>query len=238
MDEVVSLRADIASRASTSEKDTEELLQLKDAVKRMSMLVQERDQEVRDLREKTAHLEAQGAMAELREGESERLKTELERLRVHMVTVEDNYTAELMASEQKLEEMAAQVAKLQAEAEEGGKLSEQLKTLKTARDKARNELSALEDRVQSYSTSIANLQAVIGQLEKDHERKVRSLQAEHQERLEAERAQTASVVRKLQTQEERLRETLEALEAASRLSETIDAKEFALSQLKREGNVM
>ncbi len=236
MEELAVLKMEVASRASTSEKDTEELAQLREAVKRMSVLVQDKDQEVRELREKTAHLEAAGAMAELREGETERLKTELERLRAHMVAVEDNYTAELMAAEQRLEEAGGQVARLQADAEGGAQLAEQLKTMRTARDKARNELSALEDKVQSYSTSIANLQAVIGQLERDHQRKVRSLEAEHQERLEGERAQTAAVVRKLQAQEERLRETLEALEAASRLSETIDAKEFAISQLKREGN--
>lgn len=237
MNEVATVKADMASRVSSSEKDTEDLLQLRDAVKRMSMLVQDKDQEVRELREKTAHLEAQASMAEMREGETERLKTELERLRVHMITVEDNYTAELMASEQKVEEMGTLVAKLQKDLEESDKLSEQLKSLKTARDKARNEQSALEDKVQSYSTSIANLQAVIGQLEKEHERKVRSLQTEHQQALEAERKQTAAVVRKLAAQEERLRETLEALEAASRLSETIDAKEFTISQLKREGNL-
>ena len=55
---------------------------------------------------------------------------------------------------------------LRAEQVVGAQAEEQIRGLVTARDKARNEVSTLEDKVQSYSTSIANLQGVIEQLEK------------------------------------------------------------------------
>ena len=43
-------------------------------------------------------------------------------------------------------------------------------------------------------------------------------------------------MQQLTIQEERLRESMEALEAASRLTETIDQKELQINQLRREGN--
>ena len=69
----------------------------------------------------------------------------------------------------------------------------------------------------------------------EHERKLQVTREEHAHELEAERARTADVGLKVAALEERLRETMEALEAASRLSIAIDQKEFQINQLKREG---
>lgn len=109
----------------------------------------------------------------------------------------------------------------------------------------------LEDRVQQYSISISNLQAVIEQLERgqclpshsnsspcvfcaEHGRKAMATEAQHRKALEAEGKRTEEAFQKLQSQEVRLRETLEALEAASRLSEIVDQKEDTISHLKRD----
>lgn len=220
---------------NNSQNHLQEIEQLNEAMKRMSALVQDKDLEVQSQAQRITQLSAADESRNMEHcAENERLRTELDRLRAHLVSVEENYTTELMVSEAKVEEMVNLVDKLKAEQLEKETYEEQIRSLCTSRDKARNECSALEDKVQQYSTSIANLQAVIEQLEKEHERKLRSADVEHQAALEVERQQTSEILRKLQSQEERLRETMEALDAASRLTITIDQKEFQLNQLKRE----
>lgn len=53
--------------------------------------------------------------------------------------------------------------------------------------------------------------------------------------VETECARTEEALKKLRSQEEKFNETLEALGAASRLSETIDIKEQTIAMLKNEG---
>ena len=95
MGQIGTLTTDLRSRDSNSVKDNEELAQLKDAVKRMSILVQEKDEDVRQRQERLAQLEAQLTGAHAQELELERLRTDLDRLKQHLVQVEENYITEL-----------------------------------------------------------------------------------------------------------------------------------------------
>lgn len=152
---------------NNSQNHLQEIEQLNEAMKRMSALVQDKDLEVQSQAQRITQLSAADESRNMEHcAENERLRTELDRLRAHLVSVEENYTTELMVSEAKVEEMVNLVDKLKAEQLEKETYEEQIRSLCTSRDKARNECSALEDKVQQYSTSIANLQAVIEQLEK------------------------------------------------------------------------
>lgn len=190
------------------------------------------DQFEADRKQIEAELETTKKQAE---AEVERLTNEVTRLRQHLVAVEENYTGELMQAQEQHEAVLAKLTELQLHQQVVSEDQEQLRSLITQRDKARNEVSRLEDRVQQHSTSIANLQAVIEQLEKDHQRKVRAAETEAERRVAAERAHIERLSTQLASVETRLQESLQALEAASRLSETIDQNEVMITHLKKEG---
>jgi hypothetical protein len=69
----------------------------------------------------------------------------------------------------------------------------------------------------------------------ENERKLQFAERQHRIELEAEKARTEDVLKKLKSQENRFADTLEALGAASRLSESIDIKEQTIAQMKIEG---
>ena len=216
----------------------EECEQLKDAMKRMSLLVQQKDHEVNELSERTNHMEVQlgtrESSAQYHESEVQRLEIELSRLREHMVTVEENYVSELVVSGQKSEELENEILQLRSQIINNQTKDEEMRSLRTARDKAMNEISSLEDRLQQHSTSVANLQGVIEQLEKDHQRKLQLKAVENEKRLEAEKQITLGVSKQLKFVEERYRETVQTLEAANRLTHAIESKDAQINQLKSE----
>lgn len=68
----------------------------------------------------------------------------------------------------------------------------------------------------------------------EHEMKICSLNEEHSRKLSNAENRVEEWRRRLQTCEEHLRETRQALEAASRLSAKIDEKESIIEQLKQD----
>lgn len=68
----------------------------------------------------------------------------------------------------------------------------------------------------------------------ENERRLESLNKEHKIELDTERKRTEEAFNQVQAQEVRLRDTIMALEAASRLSEIVDKKEAIIVKLKCE----
>ena len=101
-----------------------------------------------------------------------RLMEELTRLRQHLLQVEEQYTEELLAAEEREGQLSEEVERLRAEVTSlanqmaDNRFQERLRAVVTEREMARNECSQLEDKVQQYSTSVANLQVVIEQIQK------------------------------------------------------------------------
>nr|XP_048709297.1 thyroid receptor-interacting protein 11 isoform X1 [Caretta caretta] len=213
---------------------------------------QERDQVMLALKQKQMESSAlQNEVQHLRDKE-QRLNQELERLRNHLLEMEDSYTQEALAAEDRetklrkkvmvLEEKlvssstavehASHQASLQVES-----LQEQLNLVSRQRDETLLQLTMSQDQVKQYALSLANLQMVLEQFQQEEK-------AMYSAELEKHQKQTAEWKKKAEKLEERvesLQESLEeanaALDAASRLTEQLDLKEEQIEDLRKQGEL-
>ncbi|NXL41112.1 TRIPB protein, partial [Podilymbus podiceps] len=235
---------------------TGELNQLLNEVKSMQekavTFQQERDQVMVALKQKQMESSAlQSELQHLREKE-QRLNQELERLRNHLLEMEDSYTREALAAEDRevklrkkvliLEEKlvssstavenASHQASMQVES-----LQEQLNLVSKQRDETMLQLTISQDQVKQYALSLANLQMVLEQFQQE-EKAMYSAELEKQQKQTAEwRKKAENLEEKVVSLEENLGEANAALDAASRLTEQLDIKEEQIEELKKEGEI-
>ncbi|NXV84063.1 TRIPB protein, partial [Atlantisia rogersi] len=235
---------------------TGELNQLLSEVKSMQekavAFQQERDQVMVALKQKQMESTAlQSEIQHLREKE-QRLNRELERLRNHLLEVEDSYTREAVAAEDRevklrkkvliLEEKlvssstavenASHQASLQVES-----LQEQLNLVSRQRDETVLQLSISQDQVKQYALSLANLQMVLEQFQQEEKAMYSAEVEKHQKQTAEWRRKAESLEEKVVSLQESLGEANAALDAASRLTEQLDVKEEQIEELKKEGEI-
>ncbi|XP_050192993.1 thyroid receptor-interacting protein 11 [Myiozetetes cayanensis] len=235
---------------------TGELNQLLNEVKSMQekavTFQQERDQVMVALKQKQMESSAlQSEVQHLHEKE-QRLNQELERLRNHLLEMEDSYTREALAAEDRevklrkkvliLEEKlvsssnavenASHQASLQVES-----LQEQLNLVSKQRDETVMQLTISQDQVKQYALSLANLQMVLEQFQQE-EKAMYSAELERHQKQSAEwKKKAENLEEKVVSLQESLEEANTALDAASRLTEQLDIKEEEIEELKKEGEI-
>ncbi|NXN64498.1 TRIPB protein, partial [Himantopus himantopus] len=235
---------------------TGELNQLLNEVKSMQekavTFQQERDQVMVALKQKQMESSAlQHEIQHLREKE-QRLNQELERLRNHLLEMEDSYTREALAAEDRevklrkkvlvLEEKlvssstavenASHQATLQVES-----LQEQLNLVSKQRDETVLQLTISQDQVKQYALSLANLQMVLEQFQQEEKAMYSAELEKHQKQAAEWRRKAENLEEKVASLEESLGEANSALDAASRLTEQLDIKEEQIEELKKEGEI-
>ncbi|KAM9239179.1 thyroid receptor-interacting protein 11 [Leptosomus discolor] len=235
---------------------TGELNQLLNEVKSMQekavTFQQERDQVMVALKQKQMESSAlQSEIQHLREKE-QRLNQELERLRNHLLEMEDSYTREALAAEDRevklrkkvcvLEEKlvssstavenASHQASLQVES-----LQEQLNLVSKQRDETLLQLTISQDQVKQYALSLANLQMVLEQFQQDEKAMYSAELEKHQKQTAEWRKKAEDLEEKVVSLQESLGEANAALDAASRLTEQLDIKEEQIEELKKEGEI-
>ncbi|XP_014812958.1 PREDICTED: thyroid receptor-interacting protein 11 [Calidris pugnax] len=235
---------------------TGELNQLLNEVKSMQekavTFQQERDQVMVALKQKQMESSAlQSEIQHLREKE-QRLNQELERLRSHLLEMEDSYTREALAAEDRevklrkkvlvLEEKlvssstavenASHQASLQVES-----LQEQLNLVSKQRDETVLQLTISQDQVKQYALSLANLQMVLEQFQQEEKAMYSAELKKHQKQAEEWRKKAENLEEKVVSLQESLEEANAALDAASRLTEQLDIKEEQIEELKKEGEI-
>lgn len=212
-------------------------------------LQQERDHAMMALKQKQS--EQSQLFNEIQKLKEKDVKSqrELERLRSHLMQMEDGYTQEALEAEERekdlrnrlavaeekfissssLMESASQQANQQTES-----LQQQLHMLAGQRDQAYLQVASLQDQLQQYAVSLNNLQMVLEQFQQEKDGQL-SLEVEkNQNEIAALRKQVNSLQTELGSTKEKLADAEEGLEAASRLTEQLDRKEEALSALKEE----
>ncbi|NXC04817.1 TRIPB protein, partial [Orthonyx spaldingii] len=235
---------------------TGELNQLLNEVKSMQekavTFQQERDQVMVALKQKQMERSAlQSEVQHLHEKE-QRLNQELERLRNHLLEMEESYTREALAAEDRevklrkkvliLEEKlassstavenASHQASLQVES-----LQEQLNLVSKQRDETMLQLTISQDQVKQYALSLANLQMVLEQFQQE-EKAMYSAELERHQKQSAEwKKKAENLEEKVVSLQESLEEANAALDAASRLTEQLDIKEEQIEDLKKEGEI-
>ncbi|NWU73397.1 TRIPB protein, partial [Pterocles burchelli] len=235
---------------------TGELNQLLNEVKSMQekavTFQQERDQVMVALKQKQMESSAlQSEIQHLREKE-QRLNQELERLRNHLLEMEDSYTREALAAEDRevklrkkvlvLEEKvassstavenASHQANLQVES-----LQEQLNLVSKQRDETVLQLTISQDQVKQYALSLANLQMVLEQFQQEEKSMYSAELEKHQKQTAEWRKKAENLEEKVVSLQESLGEANAALDAASRLTEQLDIKEEQIEELKKEGEI-
>uniref|UniRef100_A0A8C8B0B9 Thyroid hormone receptor interactor 11 n=1 Tax=Otus sunia TaxID=257818 RepID=A0A8C8B0B9_9STRI len=235
---------------------TGELNQLLHEVKSMQekavTFQQERDQVMVALKQKQMESSAlQSEIQHLREKE-QRLNQELERLRNHLLEMEDSYTREALAAEDRevklrkkvliLEEKllssstavenASHQASLQVES-----LQEQLNLVSKQRDETVLQLTISQDQVKQYALSLANLQMVLEQFQQEEKAMYSAELEKHQKQTAEWRKKAENLEEKVVSLQESLGEANAALDAASRLTEQLDIKEEQIEELKKEGEI-
>ncbi|XP_069117475.1 thyroid receptor-interacting protein 11-like isoform X2 [Argopecten irradians] len=195
-----------------------------------------------------AILQLQREVASQKEREAKSSR-ELDRLKAHLIQVEESYTKEALDAEEREKDLrnrlavaeesllssssavenASQQASLQVES-----LHQQLMSASTQRDQAYLQISSLQDQCQQYSMSLANLQMVLEQFQQEKD----ALVATEVERYKRENSSLQTSMEQLQKElvqtKESLSEAEDGLEAAARLMEQLDRKEEALAALKEE----
>ncbi|XP_044128601.1 LOW QUALITY PROTEIN: thyroid receptor-interacting protein 11 [Bufo gargarizans] len=212
----------------------------------------ERDQVMLALKQKQMESVAlQNEVQHLRDKE-QRLNQELERLRNHLLEMEDSYTREALAAEDRETELKKKVnvleerllssctavetashqATMQVES-----LQEQLNLVSRQRDEALLQFNMSQEQVKQYAMSLSNLQMVLEQFQQEE----KATYAAELDRNKKQNAEFRQKVEKLEDKvvslQERLDEANSALEAASRLAEQLDLKEEQIEELKRQGDL-
>lgn len=235
---------------------TGELNQLLNEVKSMQekavTFQQERDQVMVALKQKQMESSAlQSEIQHLHEKE-QRLNQELERLRNHLIEMEDSYTREALAAEDRetklrkkvsiLEEKlvssstavenASHQANLQVES-----LQEQLNLVSKQRDETVLQLAISQDQVKQYALSLTNLQMVLEQFQQEEKAMYSAELEKHQKETAEWKKKAKNLEEKVISLQENLEEANAALDAASRLTEQLDVKEEQIEELKKEGEI-
>uniref|UniRef100_A0A671QWK3 Thyroid receptor-interacting protein 11-like n=1 Tax=Sinocyclocheilus anshuiensis TaxID=1608454 RepID=A0A671QWK3_9TELE len=234
-----------------------ELNQLLNEVKSMQekavLFQQERDQVMMALKQKQMETTAlQSEVLQHTRDKEQRLKQEVERLRNHLLEIEDSYTREALAAEDRegelrrrvalLEERltsssnavesASQQASLQVES-----LQEQLNGAVRQRDEALIQLRASQDQVNQYAVSLSNLQMVLEQFQQEEKAMYSTELEKHKREKEEWRTKAENLHDQAAALQINLDEANAALESASRLTDQLDLKEEEIEDLKKQVDV-
>uniref|UniRef100_A0A1A8G870 Thyroid hormone receptor interactor 11 n=4 Tax=Nothobranchius TaxID=28779 RepID=A0A1A8G870_9TELE len=225
------------------------LNELKSMQEKAVMFQQERDQMMMALKQK--QMETTAVQAELQHvrDKEQRLNLELERLRNHLLEMEDSYTRDAIAAEDRETELrrkvallddkltsssnavenASQQANMQVES-----LQEQLSVVVKQRDDTLLQLRTSQEQANQYAVSLSNLQMVLEQFQQEE----KAMYSAELEKLKKEKEEWKRKALLLEDQASALQMNLDeanaALESASRLTDQIDQKEEQIEELKRQ----
>ncbi|XP_054470032.1 thyroid receptor-interacting protein 11 [Anoplopoma fimbria] len=212
----------------------------------------ERDQVMMALKQKQMETTAvQTELQHVRDKE-QRLNLELERLRNHLLDIEDSYTREAVAAEDRETELRRRVAQLdeklatsssavenasQQASMQVESLQEQLTGVVKQRDEALIHLRTSQEQVNQYAVSLSNLQMVLEQFQQEE----KAMYSAELDRLKKEKDEWKRKALRLEDQASALQINLDeanaALESASRLTDQLDLKEEQLDELKKQVEV-
>ncbi|XP_014610755.1 PREDICTED: thyroid receptor-interacting protein 11-like isoform X2 [Polistes canadensis] len=174
---------------------------------------------------------------------------EIDRLRTHLITIENSYTEEtlrvedmrkeleikLLQTEEKLKNSSTVYTSASVRAnQEIETLQQQMLLIVQQRDDIQNKLSMAEDKVLSQTAALTNLQIVLEQFQREKERDIKRVTEKLQMQLRESHEKQDELLNEISCLKEQLVEAQEYLLAASRLSEQLDKKTERIDQLNRE----
>uniref|UniRef100_A0A3Q2U2J6 Thyroid hormone receptor interactor 11 n=1 Tax=Fundulus heteroclitus TaxID=8078 RepID=A0A3Q2U2J6_FUNHE len=254
----------VSEKAATLErmlKDKElgksgELNQLLNELKSMQekavMFQQERDQMMMALKQKQMETAALQSELQHTRDKGQRLNLELERLRNHLLEIEDSYTREAVAAEDRESELRRRVSLLdeklatssnavesasQQASMQVDSLQEQLSNVVKQRDDALAQLRTSQEQVRQYAVSLSNLQMVLEQFQQEEKAMYSAELEKHKKEKDEWRRKALLLEDQASALQLNLDEANAALDSASRLTDQIDQKEEQIEELKKQVDV-
>ncbi|XP_063426275.1 thyroid receptor-interacting protein 11-like isoform X5 [Mytilus trossulus] len=212
-------------------------------------LQHERHQTIMALKQRQIETqELQRECQKLKEKEVKYAK-ELERLRGHLLQMEEAYTKDALESEEREKDLrnrlasaeekvlssssAVQSASQQA-VHQVESLQQQLHTVASQRDQAYLQLSSLQDQCQQYAVSLSNLQLVLEQFQREKDTQVSGEVEKYQRENEKLKKTVTELSAELKLVKEKLSDAEDGLEAAARLHQQLDKCDQIIAALKEE----
>ncbi|XP_059054457.1 thyroid receptor-interacting protein 11-like isoform X2 [Achroia grisella] len=174
---------------------------------------------------------------------------ELERLRHHLVEMEETYTQELMTSEQKLTECQTRLNQVEERAkqtstvytsnsiranQEVETLRNQIKLLEKQREEVQARLSEADDARIRSEAALTNLQVVLEQFQLDKERDIHTATEKIRNKMEELKRENNGLRDEISRLDHKLEESLAGLRAASRLGDQVETKTALINDLKEQ----
>jgi len=181
-----------------------------------------------------------------------RVEGEVERLRGHLVQVEEGYTAELMEGEEREKELRKKVAQLEdllrvathtssevseSASQASSQLTAALETAASQRDKLSDQLASCEATLRTRSMELRNLQLALEGFQRQKENEIGMAEKNCEAKVEKEQMLVRELQEKLRVNKQQLDRAQQGLEAAARLSEQLDKKGTVIANLKQEISV-
>lgn len=178
-----------------------------------------------------------------------RSETELERLRAHLLAVEEGYTSEAIASEDRERELrrklasteeslrvatAAQSNASQEATVKAESLRREVASLSEQRDSLLDKLSRVTADYQSQAVSLDNLTMALEGFQREKDNLLKLAERDYKERLERERAQQTALREEARALQDKVDAANEGLSAASRLGEQLEKKGQVIATLRQE----
>ncbi|XP_042144604.1 thyroid receptor-interacting protein 11 isoform X2 [Ixodes scapularis] len=199
----------------------------------------EESSETVDWKREAENMQAQ--VLDLRQKES-KLQRELERLRTHLLQMEEGYTEEALQAEAREQSLRARLLKLEDWARVSESVahnateqaSQQVGSLAQQLAEARSNHRALEEELHQTKASLGNLQQVLDHFQTEKDREIQLLRSSYESQLTMEREKSQQLVELVSQKQEQLESSRDALEAATRLSQQLDRKEETIVALKQQ----
>nr|XP_045622035.1 thyroid receptor-interacting protein 11-like isoform X1 [Procambarus clarkii] len=253
LDSLKKVQSELQKNAAEGIVQKTELIGLRKEIEslrtKLATVEQERDQlRVANSHFNTQYQDQSKELSNIREKEG-RLAAECERLRQHLVAVEESYTTEALKAEEreatlrstlsKMEEKlnnhsnffntANQRASVQVEA-----LQEQLREVTARRDDAVFRLQTAEENAEQHQQSLVTLQQVLQDFQKNQVREIAEATERTRKQLDDEKQKTTSLTSQINSLKAQLAEVQSGLAAASRLGEQLAKREQMIVALKAQ----
>jgi len=181
-----------------------------------------------------------------------RVEGEVERLRGHLVQVEEGYTVELMEGEEREKDLRKRVAQLEDQlrvathtssevtenaSQASTQLTAALETAASQRDKLSDQLASCQASLRTRNMELRNLQLALEGFQRQKENEIGMAEQNCEARVTKEQRVVGDLQEKLRVNKQQLDRAQQGLEAAARLSEQLDKKGVLITNLKQEISV-
>ncbi|XP_065056179.1 thyroid receptor-interacting protein 11-like isoform X1 [Rhopilema esculentum] len=187
-----------------------------------------------------------------RETEAKAAK-DMERLRNHLIEIEEGYTNEAVAAQEREQKLGKRLQELQdryqtksSEFKETSNqsnfqiqnLQQQLFAVASQRDNAVSRLAEVQERSRQTENALNNLQLVLERLQREKDSQYEMLEEESSKKLINASREIKDLKKKTESYQARIQEATLAVQGVANLTKDVEAKQNVISSLQREARAL